>query len=744
MAFDDKTEIHGQLLQEFPCLEIVSGPHAGARFPLQMGKNQLGRAEENEIVLDDSSVSRKHAAVERTPNTLTLADVGSRNGTKVGGERITQPVPLEHEGRFKIGLYEFRLLMSDAPPASPSVTVENKKEPSSPKIETPSYSSRKVDAGKPDSGRPESGKPDSGTSQKIEDPQLSSPSPDWPSSGGLPELEGEGDFVEEPGSSSGTKRRRWILLGGLVMVLLVAGYFGKGPVLKMVAKYQNKGHKRGALQAKLERERARKAREAQVKETLEEPTQEVTEGPIAEGEVPPPTAVVPPEDTSPASAPAPLSEDRPVFLDFSSSPLPAEIYFGDQTIGTTPLRSNTNLKVGRTYEARGVFQLPDLAETIEDKIQFTFAEGANVVPVHFAGKVGVFKVGALPRDAQLYLEGYFEKDPYRSKPIKFAEIVYGKPIYVPFGRYIVEMRRNRQLANSQTFLDEVVYRREFFIKEDQSNYTVEVRDEDLSQFPIKIDSKPTTARVFIDDQEVGVTPYTGTFPVGEHILTLKRDGYFDYSQLVKVALNTPYTTEIQLKTTEAGELVNRAVDLMKEERHAEALPILVEAFAKNPSARETAQISYFVGLCYLKQKMYAEANSYFTKAAEHPDFVATAKLGLASLAAEQGDPKRGLSLLVEVLLVATDPKVRADAGLLFQKISPLRSVVYVTSDPVGANVWVNGVDIKQVTPLILHDLSLGNYRVEARKEGYQNTESKLNLGVSEFQPLVIKLTPVVK
>jgi hypothetical protein len=47
--------------------------------------------------------------------------------------------------------------------------------------------------------------------------------------------------------------------------------------------------------------------------------------------------------------------------------------------------------------------------------------------------------------------------------------------------------------------------------------------------------------------------------------------------------------------------------------------------------------------------------------------------------------------------------------------------------------------VEQKTPLILHDLGVGSYKILFRKEGYQDEEIKLNLGVSEFRPVVAKL-----
>ena len=41
--------------------------------------------------------------------------------------------------------------------------------------------------------------------------------------------------------------------------------------------------------------------------------------------------------------------------------------------------------------------------------------------------------------------------------------------------------------------------------------------------------------------------------------------------------------------------------------------------------------------------------------------------------------------------------------------------------------------------MILLDLGVGSYRIQFRKEGYEETEIKMNLGVSEFRPVVAKL-----
>lgn len=665
---NEKTEIG--LFPEaetYPCLEVLSGPKGKGRYPLKEGKNTIGRLRENDIVFDDSSVSRHHAEIEISAGQATIRDTGSRNGTKVAGQKIAQGIVIPHDTRIKIGAFQLRYLTQ---PAGEAVAEEA--------------------AETPDEAPPPSEEVDllQTTGEHLSD---------------LPPSE-----EVSPYHRSG--KRSLILYGSLILVFVVVVVFGGPQVFKFF-----KGGK---------------------KSKKDSGTTETTTSTSATGQAGTVGGVLPAKTTSPAPKP---EGPQPVFLEFSSTPISAQVFFGEDKIGLTPMRTSTNLTAGKWYEARALFQLPEVGEVVEERTQFTLPLGASIVPVNFSGKIGVFKITALPRDAQLYLEGYFEKDPYRAKPIKFSEIVFGKPVYVPFGRYILELRRSRQLGQSQTFLDEVVYRREFYINKDQPSFTVDVSEEALKNFPVQITSIPPGAKVLIDNQEVGATPYSGTFPVGEHQMVMKREGYFDYVQRIKMEINQPYTAEIQLKTSEAGDLINRADAMMKEERFTEALPILAEAFSKNPSPRETAQISYLVGICYLRQKALKEAQDYFLKATQHEDYKYAGRLGLASVTLEQGDSVRALQTLVEVLMSSEDSKVRADAGALFQKISPLKSVLYITSDPQGAKVWVNGTEVAQTTPMILHDLGVGAYTIQIKKPGYALTEIKLNLGVSEFRPVEAKL-----
>jgi len=62
----------------------------------------IGRAEDNTIVLADSTVSRRHAVVEWRDGGFLLRDAGSRNGVFLNGERV-EDAPLTSDDRFRVG-----------------------------------------------------------------------------------------------------------------------------------------------------------------------------------------------------------------------------------------------------------------------------------------------------------------------------------------------------------------------------------------------------------------------------------------------------------------------------------------------------------------------------------------------------------------------------------------------------------------------------------------------------------------
>lgn len=59
-----------------------------AEYALSSGTQYVGRSSDCELVLKHPTVSRRHAAISVENSSITVQDLGSRNGTFVNGERI--------------------------------------------------------------------------------------------------------------------------------------------------------------------------------------------------------------------------------------------------------------------------------------------------------------------------------------------------------------------------------------------------------------------------------------------------------------------------------------------------------------------------------------------------------------------------------------------------------------------------------------------------------------------------------
>jgi diguanylate cyclase (GGDEF)-like protein len=91
---------HGQ-----DCLVIIYSSDArqfGKRHVLGEVPVQLGRGSENTIVLENDSVSRRHAIIEKRGGSYHVMDLDSTNGTYVNDELITD-YPLRRGDQIKVG-----------------------------------------------------------------------------------------------------------------------------------------------------------------------------------------------------------------------------------------------------------------------------------------------------------------------------------------------------------------------------------------------------------------------------------------------------------------------------------------------------------------------------------------------------------------------------------------------------------------------------------------------------------------
>ncbi len=90
---------------------------AGREVALPEGSTVLGRDASADVLVADGSVSRQHARIDVRGDTATIEDLGSKNGTWRGGERVTSRVTLENADEIRLGKVAmiFVTASSDAP-----------------------------------------------------------------------------------------------------------------------------------------------------------------------------------------------------------------------------------------------------------------------------------------------------------------------------------------------------------------------------------------------------------------------------------------------------------------------------------------------------------------------------------------------------------------------------------------------------------------------------------------------------
>lgn len=128
-------------------LVVRSGPNPGMTFDLTKEVTLIGRDVTNDIVIGDAEVSRQHARVTRTPGGFVLEDLGSTNGTFVGGERLVAPRVLNPGEGIGLGENISMVFESTDPEAAatvmsaaaekPATVLSSQPEPPGPQVAQP-------------------------------------------------------------------------------------------------------------------------------------------------------------------------------------------------------------------------------------------------------------------------------------------------------------------------------------------------------------------------------------------------------------------------------------------------------------------------------------------------------------------------------------------------------------------------------------------------------------------------------
>lgn len=109
-------------MSPLPVVLRVEAPSKAAEFRLSKGSCVIGSGSQCDLVIDDPTVSRKHAELHLVPEGVLVADLGSRNGTLFMGNRIEKAVLLPGT-RIKLGGATLRIDFDESYLRSGDVTA---------------------------------------------------------------------------------------------------------------------------------------------------------------------------------------------------------------------------------------------------------------------------------------------------------------------------------------------------------------------------------------------------------------------------------------------------------------------------------------------------------------------------------------------------------------------------------------------------------------------------------------------
>ncbi|MDP6274441.1 MAG: FHA domain-containing protein [Dehalococcoidia bacterium] len=85
-------------------LVVRGGPNSGAIVALVGGSITMGRRSDNDIVVDETTVSRRHSLIMNTPGGYVVRDLNTTNGTFVNQNKLNQSEHvLRHGDQIKLG-----------------------------------------------------------------------------------------------------------------------------------------------------------------------------------------------------------------------------------------------------------------------------------------------------------------------------------------------------------------------------------------------------------------------------------------------------------------------------------------------------------------------------------------------------------------------------------------------------------------------------------------------------------------
>lgn len=109
---NENLKIISDLPKDSAILLVLKGAGLGSRFLLNSDSTKIGRELNNDISLDDITVSRSHALITRDENGFFVKDLGSLNGIYINAVAARDQL-LNDGDEIQIGKFHLTIFMGD-------------------------------------------------------------------------------------------------------------------------------------------------------------------------------------------------------------------------------------------------------------------------------------------------------------------------------------------------------------------------------------------------------------------------------------------------------------------------------------------------------------------------------------------------------------------------------------------------------------------------------------------------------
>lgn len=103
------------LARHHAALIVIDGPHRGAEYPIRRERTVFGRSRKADLVFDEDTLSREHAAIRYESGRFVLEDLGSANGCRHNG-RAAHNVDLHHGDTIQFGRIRMKFILEARDP----------------------------------------------------------------------------------------------------------------------------------------------------------------------------------------------------------------------------------------------------------------------------------------------------------------------------------------------------------------------------------------------------------------------------------------------------------------------------------------------------------------------------------------------------------------------------------------------------------------------------------------------------